>query len=130
MPPENKNILAVNGGSSSIKFSLYESGRGQLPAKWLSGKIDRIGLPGSKLTYTDNRKQSEAIKAPTVAQEAGRGELPVDAKTPREAAAFLLEWLEKQGARPLAGVGHRVDDPIGIALHATGLVHLDQPVAL
>ena len=108
MPPENKNILAVNGGSSSIKFSLYGMGRGQLPAKWLSGKIDRIGLPGSRLTYTDSRKQSEAIKASAVAQEAGRGELPVDAKTPREAAAFLLEWLEKQGARPLAGIGHRV----------------------
>jgi acetate kinase len=108
MPPENKNILAVNGGSSSIKFSLYESGRGLLPAKWLAGKIDRIGLPGSKLTYTNNRKQSEAIDAPADAQEAGRGELAVDAKTPREAAGFLLDWLEKQGARPLAGIGHRV----------------------
>ena len=108
MPPENKNILAVNGGSSSIKFSLYETGRGSLPAKWLSGKIDRIGLPGSKLTYTDIRKKSEDIDAPTGVQEAGRGELAVEASTPREAAGFLLDWLEKQGARPLAGVGHRV----------------------
>jgi len=108
MPPENKNILAVNGGSSSIKFSLYETGRGPLPAKWLSGKIDRIGLPGSKLTYTDSRKKSEVIDALTGVQEAGRGELAVEASTPREAAGFLLDWLEKQGARPLAGVGHRV----------------------
>ena len=92
MPPENKNILALNGGSSSIKFSLYAMG--QEPVKWLSGKIDRIGLPGSKLTYNDSRSKD--------------GELPVDAKTPREAAGFLLDWLEKQGARPLAGVGHRV----------------------
>ena len=92
MPPENKNILAVNGGSSSIKFSLYAIEQG--PVKWLSGKIDRIGLAGSMLTYKNNRSKD--------------GELPVDVKTPREAAAFLLDWLEKQGARPLAGVGHRV----------------------
>jgi acetate kinase len=106
MPPENKNILAVNGGSSSIKFSLYAME--QEPVKWLSGKIDRIGLPGSKLTYKYTRKEDAAGVAATSGQGAGIGELPVDAKTPREAAGFLLDWLEKQGARPLAGIGHRV----------------------
>ena len=94
MSPENKNILAVNGGSSRIKFSLYEAGEGQLPVKWLSGKIDRIGLPGSKLTYTNKRNKD--------------GDLAVTATTPGEAAAFLLDWLEKQGAGPLAAIGHRV----------------------
>ena len=59
MYAENKNILAVNGGSSSIKFSLYDTGRGQLPVKRLSGKIDRIGLEGSKLTYTIERSCQE-----------------------------------------------------------------------
>ncbi len=118
MSPKNKNILAVNGGSSSIKFALYAMGQGQLPVKWLSGKIDRIGLPGSKLTYKDTRKKDVVGTAATSRQEgesgasgappAGTGELPVDAKTPREAAGFLLDWLEKQGASPLAGVGHRV----------------------
>ncbi len=118
MPPENKNILAVNGGSSSIKFSLYEEGRGRLPAKWLSGKIDRIGLPGSKLTYTNSRNSNTVTEpvsgdgksgnAVTGEQKTAGGEVAVDAKTPRDAAAFLLDWLEKQGARPLAGVGHRV----------------------
>ncbi|HXO77675.1 MAG TPA: hypothetical protein VN824_20620, partial [Puia sp.] len=110
MPPENKNILAVNGGSSSIKFSLYKSGMGQIPVKWLSGKIDRIGLPGSKLTYTDSRNNEEATGSAEGEEKSGdaatggqkTGELAVDAKTPREAAAFLLDWLEKQGARPLA----------------------------
>jgi acetate kinase len=108
MPPEIKNILAVNGGSSSIKFSVYGTGQGQLPAKWLSGKIDRIGLPGSKLTYKDTRKKTKTAAVATSGQGAETGELPVDAKTPREAAGFLLDWLDKQGARPLAGVGHRV----------------------
>src|ERR1700754_1307211 len=116
MPPENKNILAVNGGSSSIKFSLYKSGMGQIPVEWLSGKIDRIGLPGSKLTYTNSRNNEEATGSAEGEEKSGdaatggqkTGELAVDAKTPREAAAFLLDWLENEGARPLAGVGHRV----------------------
>jgi len=94
MHPENKNILAVNGGSSSIKFSLYETGEGKLPVKWLSGKIDRIGLPDPKLTYTNKRRE--------------KGEEKVPATTPEEAAGFLLGWLEEQGAQPLAAIGHRI----------------------
>jgi acetate kinase len=94
MPPENKNILAVNGGSSSIKFSLYETVPGQLPVKYLSGKIDRIGLSDPKLTYTSNRNKKREEQA--------------SAKTPDEAAGFLLDWLEKQGVQPLAAIGHRV----------------------
>ncbi|HAT68774.1 MAG TPA: acetate/propionate family kinase [Candidatus Yonathbacteria bacterium] len=44
-----KYILTINGGSSSIKFSLY-SADGSLTQS-MSGKIDRIGLPGSFLVY-------------------------------------------------------------------------------
>lgn len=101
MHPENKNILAINGGSSSLKFSLYERVPGQLPEKWISGKIDRIGLPGSKLTYTNKRKENNSGD-PT------RTEEPVDAKTAEEAAASLLGWLDKQDAGELAAIGHRV----------------------
>ena len=104
MHTENKNILAVNGGSSSIKFSLYASGPGLLPVKSLSGKIDRIGLKDSRLTYTDSRNKK-------------KDELPAKAATPEEAADFLLDWLEKQFGQPggsdsistsLAAIGHRV----------------------
>ena len=90
----NKNILAVNGGSSSIKFSLYTAG--DPPAKWLSGKITRIGLKDAKLTFTNNRNNTG-------------DELPVDAAGLSEAADLLAGWLQKQdGAMPLAAVGHRV----------------------
>src|ERR1700756_5694484 len=90
----NKNILAVNGGSSSIKFSLYTGE--EPPVRWLSGKITRIGLPDAELTFTDNRNNSN-------------GKLPVRASGLPEAAAFLAGWLERQeGVLPLAGVGHRV----------------------
>ncbi|HEY4337408.1 MAG TPA: acetate/propionate family kinase [Puia sp.] len=90
----NKNILAVNGGSSSIKFSLYTCE--DPPVKWLSGKITRIGLSGTELTFTNSRNNVT-------------GKLPVQAAGLTEAAVFLVDWLEGQeGVLPLAGVGHRV----------------------
>ena len=89
----NRNILAVNGGSSSIKFSLYA---GEPPEKWLSGKIDRIGPGDAKLTFTNDRNKQ-------------RGSQAVDASDLSGAAAVLLDWLSKQeGAMPLAAVGHRL----------------------
>ena len=43
------SILTINGGSSSIKFALYEAGE---PLKrGLYGKVDRIGLSGTNLTF-------------------------------------------------------------------------------
>lgn len=93
MSAGSRNILAVNGGSSSIKFSLY-SGEG--PEKWLSGKIDRIGLGDAKLTYTNGRNGATASLAVAAGDLSG-------------AAAVLLDWLSKQdGAMPLAAVGHRL----------------------
>ena len=44
MKPVDSNILAINGGSSSIKFALY--GAVKPLKRRLSGKIDRIGLSG------------------------------------------------------------------------------------
>jgi acetate kinase len=93
MSAGNRNILAVNGGSSSIKFSLYS---GEAPEKWLSGKIDRIGPGDAKLTYTNDRNKAKES-------------LAVDAGDLSKAAAVLLDWLSKQdGAMPLAAVGHRL----------------------
>ncbi|HEY6901679.1 MAG TPA: acetate/propionate family kinase [Puia sp.] len=107
MHPENKNILAVNGGSSSIKFSLYTTEAERLPSKLLSGKIDRVGKGGSKLTYTYKRRIKDE---PAIGGRNGHltGELPVKAKDAGEAASFLLDWLETQGIMPLAAIGHRV----------------------
>jgi acetate kinase len=43
MKPASPHILTVNGGSSSIKFALFEAGN----PLWriLGGEIERIGLP-------------------------------------------------------------------------------------
>ena len=86
-------VLTINGGSSSIKFALYEAG-GQ--RRLLAGTLDRIGLSGTNL----------AVHEPS--GKAGPA-LPLRAADHRTAAGFLLEWLEAQpGFASIAAVGHRV----------------------
>jgi acetate kinase len=50
MKPANPRILTINGGSSSIKFALYQTG--EPPEQSFHGSVDRIGLPGTKLTFS------------------------------------------------------------------------------
>ncbi|CAN5511912.1 acetate/propionate family kinase [soil metagenome] len=87
-----RQILTINGGSSSIKFALYECGE-SLRQK-LSGKIDRIGLSGTSLTFEG---------------AAGRERIGLSITDHKSAASFLVNWLETQdGFGALLGVGHRV----------------------
>jgi acetate kinase len=46
-----QHILTLNGGSSSIKFALFETG--DALKRLLSGKIERIGSPDTKIEFTD-----------------------------------------------------------------------------
>ena len=58
MKTANANILTINGGSSSIKFALYEAVK---PLKrGLHGTVDRIGLSGTNLTFTDTDEDKAA----------------------------------------------------------------------
>jgi acetate kinase len=94
MKPANPRILTINGGSSSIKFALYQVGE---PLKrGLYGKVDRIGLSGTNLTFNDPaRKQQESRK--------------LAAADHKSAANSLIDWLEKQnGFESVRAVGHRV----------------------
>jgi acetate kinase len=90
----NPSVLTINGGSSSIKFALYEVG--QPLQRTLYGNIDRIGLSGTKLTFHDPaKKQPESRK--------------LAADDHKSAANFLMDWLEKQsGFASVRAVGHRV----------------------
>jgi acetate kinase len=89
-----QSILTINGGSSSIKFVLYQTG--EPLERTLYGKIDRIGLPGTNLTFKDstrNQKDSRSIAA-------------ADHKS---AANSLIDWLEEQDDfASVRAVGHRV----------------------
>jgi len=94
MKPANSRILTINGGSSSIKFVLYRSG--EPPERRLYGKIDRIGLSGTNLTFND----------PTGNQQDSRSLAASDHKS---AANSLFDWLEEQdGFASVRAVGHRV----------------------
>lgn len=87
-------ILTINGGSSSIKFALYRVDE-PLQRK-LYGKVDRIGLGGTNLTF----------HGPDGKPQPGLGFVASDHKS---AANFLIDWLEKQnGFESVLAVGHRV----------------------
>jgi acetate kinase len=94
MKPHAPRILTINGGSSSIKFALYQAGE---PLKrGLYGTVDRIGLSGTNLTFRDpdgNQQDTHSIAAPDH----------------RSAANNLIDWLgEQDGAASIEVVGHRV----------------------
>jgi acetate kinase len=94
MKPSQARILTINGGSSSIKFALYQVGEPQKRGPY--GKIDRIGLSGTNLTCND----------PTGNQQDSRSFAAGDHKS---AANFLIDWLQKQdGFASVRAVGHRV----------------------
>ena len=46
MKPANPHVLTINGGSSSIKFALFEAG--DALRRILEGGIERIGLPEAR----------------------------------------------------------------------------------
>jgi acetate kinase len=94
MKPADAKLLTINGGSSSIKFALYKVGE---PLKrGLHGKVDRIGLSGTNLTFTDLDGKPQPSLALTAADH-------------KSAANFLIDWLQKRtGFESVQAVGHRV----------------------
>jgi len=87
-------VLAINGGSSSIRFAVYEAG--ETPRRRLDGKIDRIGLSGTNLIVND----------PAATPQAPRRLAAADHRT---AVGVLLDWLDAQPLfASVKAVGHRV----------------------
>ena len=94
MKPATTSILTINGGSSSIKFALYRIG--EPLERMLVGKIDRIGSPGTNLTFSDTSRDQQ-------------GSHGIEAADHGSAANVLLDWLEQQvGFAHVRAVGHRV----------------------
>ena len=94
MKATDRHVLTINGGSSSIRFALF---RIEEPLKrGLYGKVDRIGLSGTNLTFHDptrNRQDNRSLAAP-------------DHKS---AGNLLIDWLEAQDSfASVRAVGHRV----------------------
>jgi acetate kinase len=87
-------VLALNGGSSSIKFAQFSAA--DITQRRLHGKIERIGLAGTTLTaVAAGRRGSITKKLPTADFAAS-----IDA---------LIEWLESRRAfDSVIAIGHRV----------------------
>jgi acetate kinase len=87
-------VLAINGGSSSIRFAVFEAG-GAL-RRCLGGKIDRIGLGGTRITLDDQAAHPRVPRR-------------LSASEHRAALQALFDWLE---AHPVfdsvKAAGHRV----------------------
>ena len=87
-------VLAVNAGSSSIRFALYDVAKPLL--RRLRGKLERIGLPGTMLTVENAVNASVQSHA-------------IDAQDHIGAANKLIDWLDKEGLlSEVRAVGHRV----------------------
>ncbi len=94
MKSANPHILTVNGGSSSIKFALFEAG--DALQRVMEGRIERIGLPEATLR----------VKGQNQADNFSR---PVTAADHAAAVEVLMDWIEERGGRDaLTAVGHRV----------------------
>lgn len=101
MKAKGSCVLTINGGSSSIRFALYEAGAA--PVLLLKGKVDRIGLRGTILT---------ASAPGEVQHEAHRFSAPDH----RTAARRMLEWIRALPAAPsIAAIGHRIVHGMGHA---------------
>src|SRR5471030_1310166 len=91
---ESHSLLTINGGSSSIRFALFDAD--EPPRRLLDGKVDRVGLSGTNLTFKDAAGQSQNSRA-------------IDSSDRRSAVDFLLDWLETQEVfASVKAVGHRV----------------------
>ena len=94
MNPSHPRILTINGGSSSIKFALFETGASL--RRILGGGIDRIGQPGATLRVKGLNQGANISR-------------PVTAPDLTAAVGALIDGIEERsGHGAFAAVGHRV----------------------
>jgi acetate kinase len=97
-------ILVVNSGSSSLKFSIFDSGSPQSssePRCLFDGEVSGIGGPDTKL----------ALRAADGASNLSRGLAQAKAETPVEAIRLVLDAVCAEGMPEVQAVGYRVVHP-------------------
>jgi len=104
MPTETEHesmtdvILALNAGSTSLKFSLFAIMRDTEPLSLLyRGRVEGLGSEARFLVYNamGERQENEQLTAKAIGHE--------------DALNVLLEWIERHEARlKLIAAGHRV----------------------
>ena len=94
MEGETPYLLAINAGSSSIRFSVYQAASPQ--HRGLNGKVDRIGSLGTTMTFNDPVRKAQESRVLGQLDHAS-------------AASFLIDWLdERMGLASVFAVGHRL----------------------
>jgi acetate kinase len=93
------HILVLNSGSSSIKFSLFDSGAGE-PRSLFEGEVTGIG--GAKAGFKFRDASGSDLSG-------GRRE--VKAETPVEAIGLVVEAVSAAGLPKVDAVGYRVVHP-------------------
>jgi acetate kinase len=94
MQPANPRILTINGGSSSIKFALFEAGDSL--RRILEGVIERIGLPEATLRVKGLEPTDNFVRSVAAADHT-------------QAVGALMDWIEQRmGWGAVTAVGHRV----------------------
>ncbi|MCX6045643.1 MAG: acetate/propionate family kinase [Chloroflexi bacterium] len=92
--PKTSYILTLNGGSSSLKFALFQSNK--TLERVLAGKFDRIGQPDAQLKITKQGGAEPASHA-------------IDAPDHAACLETLMQLLNEQtGSDPIAAIGHRI----------------------
>ena len=94
MHPDKASVLTINGGSSSIKFAVFDVSRS--PLLILSGKLEGLGRESARLTIKisgEDTVSAGAVEAPDYAS----------------AVSVLMGWLQKQvNLDALIAIGHRI----------------------
>jgi acetate kinase len=89
-----QTVLALNGGSSSVKFALFSAA--DITHRRLHGKIDRIGIDGTALTASAEGAQ------PAITRKVPTGDFAASIEV-------LIDWLEsRQAFATVIAIGHRV----------------------
>jgi len=92
--PTHPSVMTINGGSSSIKFALFETGDSL--RRILEGGIERIGLSETTLRVKGLNESDNFSRSVTAADH-------------KAAVNILMDWIEKRiGRDSLTAVGHRV----------------------
>jgi acetate kinase len=87
-------ILTINGGSSSIKFALFDVD--PMLRRIMAGSVERIGLPEATFVVKGLNQSDNFSRI-------------VTAMNHTEAVGVLMDWIEERVQRgELTAVGHRV----------------------
>lgn len=94
MKPANPRILTINGGSSSIKFAVFELDDSL--NRIFGGSIEQIGFPNTILHVKGVSEADNFLR-------------PVEAQNHSVAVGIFIDWIEERcGKDGLTAVGHRV----------------------